>query len=159
MSARDLVIGFLNQGITSPKELQQRTKVSLRTIKFIKKKWLQTGSSADRPRSGRPKKLGAEDHKRISALLRHHPDWNSKELAEGAAAGGSPAVCERTMRNELNRMERDYGAQVYRPLLTERHILNRLAFANAHLRDNWKRTIFTDETSFFLYRNKVKIWR
>ena len=44
------------------------------------------------------------------------------------------------------------------PMLTERHIEMRLAWAEAHLHDDWNETIFTDETAFDLFRNKVRRW-
>ena len=43
-------------------------------------------------------------------------------------------------------------------MLTDRHIEMRVAWANAHLRDNWHRTVFTDETAFDLFRNKIRRW-
>ena len=42
--------------------------------------------------------------------------------------------------------------------VTSRHIELRKAWARAHLRDNWARIIFTDETAFDLFRNKVSRW-
>ena len=41
------------------------------------------------------------------------------------------------------------------PILTERHIEMRLVWVEAHLHDDWNKTIFTDETTFDLFRNKV----
>ena len=43
-------------------------------------------------------------------------------------------------------------------MLTDRHIEIRKIWAEVHLRDNWCRTIFTDETAFDLFRNKVRRW-
>jgi len=44
------------------------------------------------------------------------------------------------------------------PMLTEQHIKMRLAWAEVHLYDNWNETIFTDEITFDLFRNKVCRW-
>ncbi|CAG8600014.1 64_t:CDS:1, partial [Paraglomus occultum] len=44
------------------------------------------------------------------------------------------------------------------PMLTNRHIELRKAWVQEHVNDNWNRTIFTDETAFDLYRNKVRRW-
>ena len=43
-------------------------------------------------------------------------------------------------------------------MLTDRHIEIRKIWAEVHLRDNWCRKIFTDETAFDLFRNKVRRW-
>jgi len=44
------------------------------------------------------------------------------------------------------------------PMLTSRHIETRKAWAQAHMNTNWGKTIFTDETAFDLFRNKVSRW-
>ena len=44
------------------------------------------------------------------------------------------------------------------PMLTERHIEIRLVWAEAYLHDDWNETIFTDETTFDLFKNKVCRW-
>ena len=44
------------------------------------------------------------------------------------------------------------------PMLTSTHKENRVAWARHHLNDNWKKTIFTDETAFQLFSNTIKRW-
>ena len=44
------------------------------------------------------------------------------------------------------------------PMLTSNHIDARKAWAQAHFNDNWNYTIFTDETAFDLFRNKITRW-
>jgi hypothetical protein len=43
-------------------------------------------------------------------------------------------------------------------MLTDRHIQMRKSWAEAHMLDRWHTTIFTDETAFDLFRNKVRRW-
>ena len=43
-------------------------------------------------------------------------------------------------------------------MLTEVHKQNRVKWAKNHLNDNWKNTLFTDETAFQLYRNTIERW-
>src|SRR5438128_2269562 len=43
-------------------------------------------------------------------------------------------------------------------MLTSTHKENRVAWARHHLNDNWKKTIFTDETAFQLFSNTIKCW-
>ena len=43
-------------------------------------------------------------------------------------------------------------------MLTDWHIEIRKIWAEVHLWDNWCQTIFTDETAFDLFRNKVRRW-
>ncbi|KAG9284469.1 hypothetical protein G9A89_014073 [Geosiphon pyriformis] len=44
------------------------------------------------------------------------------------------------------------------PMLTNLHKENRVKWAQEHLNDNWKRTVFSDETAFCLFRNTVERW-
>ena len=43
-------------------------------------------------------------------------------------------------------------------MLTSNHIEAQKVWAQAHLNDNWDRTVFTDETAFDLFRNKITRW-
>ena len=43
-------------------------------------------------------------------------------------------------------------------MLTPKHIKARVAWAEAHMEDDWCKTVFTDETAFDLFRNKVRRW-
>ena len=44
------------------------------------------------------------------------------------------------------------------PMLTETHKEKRVQWARQHLNDNWKKTLFSDETAFQLFRNTLKRW-
>ena len=43
-------------------------------------------------------------------------------------------------------------------MLTPDHKKRRVEWAKKHLNDNWKKTLFTDETAFQLFRNTIKRW-
>ena len=43
-------------------------------------------------------------------------------------------------------------------MLTEVYKKNRVKWAKNHLNDNWKNTLFTDETAFQLYQNTIERW-
>ena len=43
-------------------------------------------------------------------------------------------------------------------MLTNRHMEARKAWAQTYLNKLWNKTIFTDETAFDLFRNKVSRW-
>lgn len=158
MSGQTHLSTLIQQGITSPIQLHRATGVPLRTIHYNLKKWHQTGTTQHRPRSGRPQKFQANDHRRVGMLLRHYPELTSDELAQKTRELGSPSITARTMRRVLVRMERQYQLPVNRPILLERHKTARLEFARAHLDDDWSSTVFSDEASFQLYRNTIKVW-
>ena len=43
------------------------------------------------------------------------------------------------------------------PLLTKNHITKRIEWAHNHARDNWSQTIFSDETTFQMFRNTQQV--
>jgi len=42
------------------------------------------------------------------------------------------------------------------PMLTSIHKSKRVEWVHAYLNDNWKKTLFTNETAFQLFRNTIK---
>jgi len=158
MSDRDAIFMLLNQGVTSPIQIQRATKLPLSTINYNKRKWKEKGNPSDRPRSGRPRLYDLNDHKRITALIRHNPDLTREELVEQAIQEGSPVVSTRTMGRVLFRIERQNEFSLWRPALLQTHKEDRVAFARAHLNDNWNNTIFSSEATFQIYRNTIRIW-
>src|SRR5436853_6845436 len=43
-------------------------------------------------------------------------------------------------------------------MLTSDHKQKRIEWAKKHINDNWNKTLFSDETSFQLFRNTIKQW-
>jgi len=64
-------------------------------------------------------------------------------------------VSERTIRRELSNL--GYVATLPRkvPLLTQQAKINRLSWAQDHVRYNWKKVIFSDETTIQMFRNTM----
>ncbi len=44
------------------------------------------------------------------------------------------------------------------PVLIKDHKLRRVEWAQRHLDTNWSRVVFSDETSYQLFRNTVRRW-
>ncbi|CAH1769666.1 13599_t:CDS:2, partial [Entrophospora sp. SA101] len=65
---------------------------------------------------------------------------------------------EQTIRNELSRL--GYVATLPRrvPLLTEQAKQNRLVWAQSHSRYNWRKVVFSDETTLQMFRNTCLAW-
>ena len=67
-------------------------------------------------------------------------------------------VSERTVRRELSNL--GYVATLPRkvPLLTEQAKINCLSWAQDHVHYNWKKVVFSDETTIQLFRNTMLAW-
>ena len=68
-------------------------------------------------------------------------------------------VSPRTVRRRLNEAGYKYLPPMTKPLLTDKARENRLKWANENKDRNWNNVIFTDETTFELFRPPVKVWR
>ena len=67
-------------------------------------------------------------------------------------------VSERTIRRELSNL--GYVATLPRkvPLLKQQAKINRLSWAQDHVRYNWKKVVFSDETTIQMFRNTMLAW-
>lgn len=68
------------------------------------------------------------------------------------------SVSSRTIRRTLRDHDYEHKKPVNIPFLTEEHKAIRVQWAEEHLHDNWDKTLFTDESSFWLDSNHVKRW-
>ena len=67
-------------------------------------------------------------------------------------------VSERTIRRELQNL--GYVSILLRkvPLLTQKAKDIRLSWARDHLNYNWKKVVFSDETTLQMFRNTMHAW-
>ena len=96
----------------------------------------------------RPRKLSQKKHRHIRKILKHNRFTTVSELkAKLEEKDTELEVSERTICRELNNL--GYVSILPRkvPLLTQRAKEVRLSWAREHLRYNWKKVIFSDETT------------
>jgi len=84
--------------------------------------------------NGRPKKITGSASKMIGQSIRRNDSISTRTLAQKMSNMGE-ALSKAT------------------PMLTEAHKQRRVEWARQHLNDNWRKTLFSDETAFQLYRN------
>lgn len=157
---RERAIGMLNTG-TSVTDVARVMGCSRRTIHDLRTRLQQTGTTADRPRSGRPRvTTQAEDRQIVLRHLRNRfltATSTRNELFRGR-------VTAQTIRNRL-RTARLHARRPYRgPILTQLHRRQRLRWAQRHLRwtqRDWNRVVFSDESRFALHfaDGRVRVWR
>ncbi|CAM4901746.1 unnamed protein product [Rotaria socialis] len=63
-----------------------------------------------------------------------------------------------TVQRQLKRMGYKSTLPYGTPMLTQKHKEARAQWAIQHKDDDWSRTIFTDETSYQLFRNTIRRW-
>ena len=121
--------------------------------RHIWKKFVKTGETANQPGAGRPTDLTERMKRRIDSALAADPWLSTGELV----AKLSLPVSERTVRRYRNEHYKPVKG-VGRPVLSTRNKQLRLNWARKHLNDPFDDTVFTDEKSFFLFKQQRTAW-
>jgi len=111
---------------------------------------------------GRPKKVTEQVRKQIRSLVSANKHISSRGISAALAVGsprrGSLDVTPRTIRRSLNEMNYRNSTPVRVPKLTSKHKQQRIEWCKKHLRFDWKKMIFSDETMIELDRCKIRQW-
>ena len=156
-SQRQTILHFWHKGTRSPKELHKTTGIPLSTINYNIKKLKKTGDISHRKGNGRPKKIKTVVSRKLERYIRKDSSVTLRILAIKLSEGGE-SVSRTTIGTHLKNLGYKHAIPIGTPMLTDEHKERRVEWAKRHLNDNWERTIFSDETAFDLYRNKVGRW-
>src|SRR5690348_2744990 len=99
---RGLIVSAFERGERQPDILRrfQNDGVSRQFISYTIKRWRETGSIADKPRSGRPRTASTRNTvRKIRFRIRRNPRRSQRKLA--AALGTSHSTVRRIIRNDL----------------------------------------------------------
>ena len=160
---RERAIGMLNSG-TPTEQVAAHVGSSVQAVRSLRRRFTQTGSTADLPRSGRPRvTTRAQDRYILSQHLRNRflPATVTAAVTPGTH---NPRISAQTVRNRLAE-DGLYGRRPYvGPVLTAVHRRNRDQWARAHInwtRQRWRTILFTDESRFSLSRadGRVRLYR
>ena len=105
--------------------------------------------------NGRPKKITGSASKIIGQSIRRNDSISTRTLAQKMSNMGVD-VYHMTISRHLANYGYSKALPKATPMLTEAHKQRRVEWARQHLNDNWRKTLFSDETA--LYRNTVKRW-
>ena len=160
---RERAIGMLNSNVPSA-DVARHFGVSPATITRLRDRLQQTGATADRPRSGRPRVTtpGQDRHIRLTHLRQR---FRPATLTARETMGRHNArISDQTVRNRL----RGFGLRARRPyrgpILNQARRNTRLQWVTQRLgwrAREWRRVLFTDESRFCLSHGdgRVRVWR
>jgi transposase len=160
---RELACGLLDQGL-DPDVVARRLRCDVTTIRRLRRRVATTGSTADRPRSGRPRVTTPRQDRHI--LLIHSRDRFQSSVATAHQTVGTHGrpVAPHTVRRRLR--ERGLRARVpYRgPVLDPNRRNRRLEWARLHQRwtyARWRSVLFSDESRICVDRpdRRTRVWR
>ena len=153
-AARENAIGRLQAGQRQA-DVAHALNVSQSTISRLWNRFRQSGSTADAPRSGRPRVTTPAQDRFIR--LRHLRNRFLSAQSTVQALPGNQRISRQTVRNRIH----GAGLRAYRyyqgNVLTRRHRQARMLWANQHqawtLRNHWRHVWFSDESRFLLQRH------
>ena len=154
---RAAILHFWNNGERSPTTIALLTKIPISTVKYNIAKIKEQGTIEDRPRSGRPCKLGKDDNIALGQWIRRNKEITTKELVEKLQKRDKN-VSRWTVQRQLEKIGYKSVLPHKTPMLTNVQKEARVKWAIEHKNDDWRRTIFTDETCYQLFRNTVRRW-
>lgn len=155
---RQTILHYWLNGVRTNKEIHQKTNIPLRTIQRNLKKLGETGTIEHKGGNGRPSKVTQTISRSIGQLVRRNSAVTTRQLAIKVQETHNISISHTNIWRHMVKKGYNNAIPLSTPMLTSGHIEARKAWAQAHLNDNWDRTIFTDETAFDLFRNKVTRW-
>jgi transposase len=152
-----VVLYWWNNGIRSARKIQQKTGLPRSTVYYNLSKIKKYGNVTHQKRKGRPLKITSECSLALGQYIRRNPSISSRSLAAKLSKKGIKVV-HGTVCNHLKRVGYKKRRAKATPMLTSKHKMNRIKWAQEHINDDWSQTVFSDETCFQLFRNVVQYW-
>ena len=110
--------------------------------------------------NGRPRKITAEDSRAIGQWIRRNNETSASKIVEKLQSNRNLIVSRWTVHRQLHRLGYENVSPRGTPMLTNEQKERRVhvQWAMAHKDDDWSRTVFSDETSYQLFRNTIRRW-
>jgi transposase len=150
---RQRILTLAEQGV-GPREIGRRVGCVHATVSKTIKRFKETKSNQDRPKSGRPTKLTPRAKRLIARKILSEECDNAVQVHQAVTEQLGLEICVQTVRNTLKGKGFISKKKVKKPLLTVRHKKNRLAFANRYKDwtvEDWKKVNFSDETKINIF--------
>ena len=128
--------------------------MNVETVYCIKKRLGETGSVADRPRSGRPKKTSVREDRALVRYSLSDRRLTSPELRQRMELELGVTISSSTIRKRLNSNGLRGCVAVKKPLLRPANVNGRLEFARRHKNwtvQQWDTVLWSDESAFQLF--------
>ena len=152
------ILYYWSNGIRSARFIHRETKISLSTIKYNIKKLKETNSLKHRSGNGRPRVINSVGSRPIAQYIRRDNETTLKEIKEKLSKTHQRSVSLPTISRHLRNHAYRSILPANRPMLTAEQKQNRVECLKKHQADGWYRTVFTDESSFQLFRKTIRRW-
>jgi transposase len=155
---RLLVKSLWERGHRKVTNLQKITRFPSKTLYRWTSQLAQTKDLKQRKRSGRPKRLSSGQQKHLGKIAKKKRSATSLELAE-ILNNTYPNlnIASRTVRENLQKLGYKVCVPRTTPFLKKKDMIRRVSWAQSHLKKRWKKTVFSDESTFQMFRNTLKV--
>jgi hypothetical protein len=123
-------------------------------------KFKQTGSTADKKRSGRPRMTSITDDNSIYRIARKNPKYSAKQIAQEINLALKNQISRQTVNRRLIDRKLWCYVAARKPLLKPTDRLKRIKFCKAILKMNnyeLRRIVFSDESNYIVINRKNKV--
>lgn len=155
---RSLVSSLWANGIHNVNKLHEITHIPKSTLYTYVPKLKKSGTIKLKSRLGRPKLLSPKKRIHLGKLASTRKCATSKEIAFTLnQTYPNLNIASRTVRENLFKLGYRVCVPTSIPMLTGVAKERRVEWAKSHLNENWKKVIFSDETTFQLFRNTTLV--
>lgn len=157
------IVTLCQEGL-STREVSRRLRVNQSDVVRTWRRYRDTGTVDDMPRSGRPRATTVVDDRYLRIAARRNPDSNATMLNNAFRSATGRRVSTQTVRNRLHDAQL-YSRRPWRgPALQPRHHAARYRWAQQHAEwtpQNWHHVLFTDECRICLQpdNRRRRVWR
>jgi transposase len=153
-----VILHYYNLDHRCAAEIARQTKIPVRTIRYNLAKIKKEGGVEHRRGNGRPRTITPEVNRTIGQWIRRNNEITAQEIVEKLQSNRNLTVSRWTVQRQLHRLGYENVLPRGTPMLTNEQKEGRVQWALAHKDDDWNRTVFSDETSYQLFRNTIRRW-
>ena len=146
------------------KDISQDLGISFSTVSSILKKFRETGSTENLPRSGRPALVKERDYRVLERIVKCNWRDSLTDITQKFYQGRNVQVTKRTIQYHLHKQ--GFKKRVYRKrfVLNKANRARRIAWCkekrNWSVQRRWNKVIFSDENQIVVGEDKrVYVWR
>lgn len=153
-----LCLGFFENGLFNCAQISRETGVNERTVRRYKLAYQNKKPIEQIGRNGRPRKVDHPCKISIAQIVRHRPQLSSQNIAKQVELNTEITIRERTVRKTLSNMSYSRKKPRNVPMLSKKHLMMRLKFAQQNLNRDWTKVLFSDESFVQLFSNNISYW-
>lgn len=150
---KDAVVAAINTG-SKDSAVARQFGVRRQLVSDWKQKKLRHGTTANKPRTGRPRKTTRRDDSAICRQSERNPRLTAMDIWRDLNKAGAPNISVSTVKRRLNAAGLFGRRPSKKPMISEKNRRARLAFAKKHLHwtaKDWALVLWSDESKYNIF--------